>query len=150
MTNRAGLVLAGAVAVLVLLAVVAGVLSATREGPRLPEGSPEAAVQDYLTAVAEGDEAAAAAVLDPQGECGEDDLRDRGRRSTGRIVLRDVEVDGDEADVEVEIVYGGEGPFGGGEWREEIRFDLRRDADRWLITGEPWPMFGCLDERPAP
>lgn len=150
MRNRAGLVLLVAVGVLVLLAVIAGVLSATREGPQLSEGSPEAAVQDYLAAVAEGDDAAAAAILDPQGECTEDDLRDGGQPSTGRIVLRDVEVDGDEADVQVEIVYGGEGPFGGGEWREEVRFDLRRDADRWVITGEPWPMYGCLDGRREP
>lgn len=150
MRNRAGLVLAVAVGVLVLMAVVAAVLSATREGPQLPEGSPEAAVQAYLQAVAEGDEDAAAAFLDPEGRCTEEDLRDSGSRSAGRIVLRDVEVDGDEADVEVELVYGGDGPFGGDEWRDPVRFDLRRDGDRWVITGEPWPMYGCRADRSVP
>lgn len=151
MENSAGKVLAIAVGVLVLLAVVAGVLSATRQGPQLPEGSAEATVQAYLRAVAEGDEEAAAALLDPQGRCTEEDLRMYGGPGpTGRIVLRDVEVDGDEAEVQVEVVYGEEGPFGGGEWSEDIRFDLRRDGEAWVITGEPWPMYGCSDVKPVP
>lgn len=144
MRNRAGLVLAVAVGVLLLVAVVAVVLSATRPGPQLAEGSPEAAVRDYVAAVAEDDREAAAALLDPQGSCDEDDMRQYGSSSSsGRIVLREAEVDGDEAVVHVDVVHDGEGPFGAGEWRDELRFDLRRDGERWVITGEPWPMYGC-------
>ena len=135
--------LAAAVAVLVLLAVVAAVVSATRTGPRLPEGSPEAAVQDYITAVDQGDLAAAAAFLDPDGGCTEDDLEPAGDLSAARDVLRDTSVDGDEADVRVDLVHGGTGLFGGDEFRDEQRFELRRSADGWVITGEPWPMFFC-------
>lgn len=144
MRNRAGLVLAVAVGVLLLVAVVAAVLAATRPGPQLAEGSPEAAVRDYVAAVVDGDRGVAAGLLDPQGRCGEDDLSHYGTDSSGRIVLRETEVDGDEAEVHVDIVHDGEGPFGAGEWRDELRFDLRRDGDRWVITGEPWPMYGCL------
>ena len=138
------MVLAASVAALVLLAVVAGVLSATRSGTELPSGSPEAAVQDYITAVDQDDADAAATYLDPEGGCAVEDLENMGGRSTSRVVLRDSEIDGDEAEVRVDFVFGGGGPFGGGEeFRNEERFDLRRDGDRWVITGEPWPMFFC-------
>ncbi|WP_156875741.1 hypothetical protein [Ornithinimicrobium pekingense] len=150
MRNRAGVVLAVAVGVLLLVAVVAAVLSATRPGPQLTEGSPEAAVRDYVAAVVEGDREAAAARLDPEGPCTEEDLRLVGEPSDGRIVLRDVELDGAEATVRVDVVHDGEGPFGAGEWRDELRFDLRRDGEHWVVTGEPWPMYGCQAPRPAP
>lgn len=148
MRNRAGVVLAAAVAVLVLLAVVAGVLSATRSSTELPAGSPEAAVQDYLTAVEQDDVDAAATHLDPDGGCTADDLENYGGGSTARVVLRDTEVAGDEAEVRVDIVTGGGGLFGGGDgFRDQQQFDLRRDGDRWVITGEPWPMFFCEGAR---
>lgn len=151
MRNRAGLVLAVAVGALLLVAVVGAVLSATRPGPRLAEGSPEAAVRDYVTAVVEGDREAAAGLLDPEGSCAEDDLGAYGPdSSSGRIVLREAEATGDEAEVRVDVVHDGEGPFGAGEWREELRFDLRRDGERWVITGEPWPMYGCAERGKTP
>lgn len=150
MRNRPGVVLAVAVGLLLLVAVLGAVLSATRPGPQLPEGSPEAAVRDYVTAVVADDSETAASLLDPQGSCTEDDLRDAGDRSAGRIVLRDVRLDGEEAVVEVDVVHGGQGPLGADEWRDELRFDLRRDGDRWVITGEPWPVYGCLAPRQVP
>jgi hypothetical protein len=138
------------VGVLLLVAVLAGVLSATRPGPQLPEGSPEAAVRDYVTAVVGGEQETAAALLDPEGTCTEEDLQQVGEPSPGRMVLRETQVDGDEAEVQVDVVHGGEGPFASGEWRDELRFELRRDGDRWVVTGEPWPMYGCVSPKQVP
>ncbi|TQM96554.1 hypothetical protein FB476_1423 [Ornithinimicrobium humiphilum] len=142
MRNRAGLVLGLAVGVLVLLAVVAGVLSAARSGPSLPEGSPEAVVQAYVSAVVGDDADVAATHLDPEGRCSESDVRGYGR-TTARVVLRDVDIIGETATVDVEFVHGGSGPFGGDEWREEQTYELRRHDGTWVITGEPWPMYYC-------
>lgn len=151
MNRRAGTVLAIVVALLVLLAVVAGVVSATRSDPVLPEGSPEAAVQDYVSAVYEEDAEAAAEWLDPDGRCTVEDLEDARTDAGPRIVLREVDVDGDEATVDVDRVRGENGPFGGGEWTEDLTFELERRGDRWVIVGEPWPMYGCLgDQRIEP
>lgn len=143
MGNRATRGLAIAVAVLVLLAVGAGVLAALRPGPQLAAGSPEAAVRDYVSALYERDPATAAAQLDPEGSCDEDDLRDVFLDEQARVVLREAVTEDDTARVRVDLVHAGGGPLGGGENREPATFDLRRAGDRWVITGEPWPTFSC-------
>jgi hypothetical protein len=143
MRNRAGLVLAISVAVLVLLAVVAGVLSANRSGPELTEGSPEAAVQDYMEAVLDGDPERAATFLDPDGRCTAGDIGDQAWDTTARVVLRDSRTDGQEATVRVEFVYGGDSPLGGSEWRDDQVFTLRQVQQGWVVTGDPWPMHHC-------
>ncbi|AXH95398.1 hypothetical protein DV701_03990 [Ornithinimicrobium avium] len=140
--GRAGTVLAVAVAVLVVLAVVAGVLAATRPGPDLPPGSPEATVQDYLSLVHDGDLEAAAELLDPAGACTVEDLHQGYGDPGARMVLRDSRVEGDRASVRIAFVYT-DGPFGADGWESDERFQLVRDGDRWVITGEPWPMYVC-------
>lgn len=141
--GRAGLVLAISVAALVLLAVVAGVLAATRPGPELPAGSPEAVVQDYLQRVRAHDPEGAATLLAPESPCGEDNLRQDQGPTDYRAVLRSTKTDTDGATVRVDLVHGGDGPFGGDGWTEEQTFDLVRDGERWLITGVPWPLYSC-------
>lgn len=136
------------VGVLVLVAVVAAVLSTSRSEARLPEGSPEATVQDYLRAVSDGDTGQASDRLDPEGRCTERDLREAYAGDPARVVLRDTRTEGEEADVRVDLVHGGGGPFGGDGYRDELTFDLRREAGTWVITGEPWPMFACSGSRP--
>ncbi|SOC51423.1 hypothetical protein [Ornithinimicrobium cerasi] len=143
MNSPPGRVLAVVVGILVLLAVVAGVLSATRGEGDLPAGSPEAAVQDYVSRVYDRDLEGAAAVLDPEGGCTVEDLERNVHEPDGRVVLRSSEVDGDTALVRVELVHGEDGPLGSGEWAQEESFTLERSQDRWVITGEPWPVFGC-------
>ncbi len=142
-TRRAGVVLVVALVVLVALAVVAAVLAATRTGPQLPSGSPEATVQDYLQLVHDHDLDGAAGLLDPDRGCTVDDLEQAYVERDARMVLRDSDVRGDRATVRIEIVRGSGGPFGVDTWTSEERFDLVRDGDRWVITGEPWPMYTC-------
>lgn len=141
--GRAGLVLGICVAVLVLIAVMAGVLAATRPGPQLPAGSPEAAVQDYLQRVQDHDLKGAAQLLDPAGGCGEEDLEQAYASRDVRAVLRSTSTDAGGATVRVDLVQGGDGPFGGDGWTDEQTFELVRDGDRWLLTGTPWPLYSC-------
>jgi hypothetical protein len=142
-----GLVLA--VLALVLLAVGAGLLATLRSGPELPSGSPEARVRDYVAALFAQDPAEAARQLDPDGPCGEGDLRGGFVDEQARVVLRDSDIEQDTARVRVDIVHSGDGPIGGGESREPVTFDLRRAGERWVITGEPWPTFSCgTDKEP--
>lgn len=149
MSKRAGIILGIAVAALVLLAVVAGVLSATRDGGALPQGSPEATVQDYLTRVYDRDSEGAVSLLDPAEGCTVEDLEMNQVDRAPRVVLRDSRVDGDRATVRVELVHGEGGPFGGGEWTDEQVFRLRDTGAGWVITDEPWPMFHCgAEEKP--
>ena len=143
MDGRAGKVLAIAVAVLLLLAVVAGVVSATRPRTELPAGSPEAVVQDYVTAVYARDLDAAAGHLDPDGDCGVEDLELAYVERDARVVLRDVDVDGDRATVRADMVHTDSAPFGGSEWIQEEIFRLTDAGDGWVITGAPWPMYAC-------
>ncbi|MGC5584984.1 nuclear transport factor 2 family protein [Ornithinimicrobium sp. W1679] len=143
MNGRAGKVLAIAVAVLVLLAVVAGVLSANRPRAELPEGSPEAVVQQYVTDVFARDLDAAAAHLDPDGECTVEDLEMAFLERDARVVLRSTDVDGDSATVRIELVHTDSAPFGGSEWTQEEVFRLADPGGGWVITGAPWPMFNC-------
>ncbi|WP_289017175.1 hypothetical protein [uncultured Ornithinimicrobium sp.] len=143
MDGRAGKVLAIAVAVLLLLAVVAGVVSATRPRTELPAGSPEAVVQDYVTAVYDRDLGAAAEHLDPDGKCDLKDLETAWVERDARVVLRDVDVDGDRATVRVDLVHTDSTPFGGSEWSQEEVFRLTASGSGWVLTGSPWPMYAC-------
>jgi hypothetical protein len=143
MDRRATRGLLVAVAVLVLLAVGAGVFAAVRPGAQLAQGSPEATVRDYVAALYDQDPARAAAQLDPQGRCDEADLRGVYLDGQARVVLRDSTTEGDTARVRVDLVHSGGGPFGGVEATEPATFDLRHTGDGWVITGEPWPTFSC-------
>lgn len=143
MDNRATRGLALAVAVLVVLAIGAGVLASLRQGPEVAAGSPEATVRDYVAALYERDPAGAAAQLDPDGGCDEGDLRDVYLDEQARVVLRESSTEGESARVRVDLVHSAGGPIGGGESREPVTFELRRAGDRWVITGEPWPTFSC-------
>lgn len=140
---RPNLVLAVAVAVVGVLAVLAGVLAATRDEPHFPQGSPEAAVQDYLTAVLARDNDAAAALLAEDGPCDATDFDQTFVPDDARVVLRDAETDGATARVVVDVVQGSGGPFDGSEFSERQSFRLSRDGDSWRIGGSPWPLFEC-------
>ena len=145
MSGRAGKVLAVVVGVLVLVALVAGVISATRDRPELPAGSPEAVVQDYITRVYADDLEGAVALLDPAGSCTVDDFQFAFVDRAARVVLRDTRVDGDRATVRVGMVRPAGGPLGD-EFTQEETFRLSRAGERWVITGDPWPIYGCGKE----
>ena len=142
--NRILAVVVGAIAV---ITVFAGVFSATRPVTDHDRATPEGTVQEYVSAVVEGDPQRAIALLGPDAACTVEDL-DRAHRSDDvRVVLRDTHVDGDIARVEVEMIISTGGPFDSSEYGEEHTFRLTRAGDEWRITGEPWPMFACAKER---
>ena len=81
--------------------------------------------------------------LDPAGGCGEEDLEQAYASRDVRAVLRSTSTDAGGATVRVDLVQGGDGPFGGDGWTDEQTFELVRDGDRWLLTGTPWPLYSC-------
>ncbi len=145
--TRQNKILTALVAVVVGVAVVAAVVSATRQAPDYDPASPEGVVQRYLAAVLEGDLAAAAARLEPDSRCTVEDL-DRAYVPDGvRAVLRGAEVDGQKAVVKVDLAVSSGGLFDGSEFTDDQTFRLSRSGDGWRIAGSPWPLDSCELER---
>ena len=141
--NRTLAIILSGVAVLV---AVAATVAALRPVPSFDPASPEGAVQSYLEAVLAGDEEAAAAFLSPDGDCDVDDVARADFNDSLRVALIESGIDGDEASIEVEITYGGGGPFES-EYGESETFELERRSGSWVITGQPWPMYFCEGDR---
>lgn len=140
---RPNRVLAIVVGVIAVLAVVAGVFSATRPAREYDRGTPEGVVQAYLSAVIDGDHQEAATFLAAESPCGVEDLDQTYLPDEVRVVLRDTEVDGDAARVDVDVAMASGEPFEGSEHVEKHTFRLARSAGLWRITGAPWPMYDC-------
>ncbi|MGZ4436289.1 MAG: hypothetical protein ACXVWU_07955 [Nocardioides sp.] len=146
MTSRPNRILAIVVGLVAVVAVVAGVLAATRHASEYPRGTPAGAVQAYLSAVIDGDHQKAAGFLAPGSSCAVADLDRAPVPDEVRVVLRDTHVDGATAQVDVDVVLPSGGPFGGADYSERQTFRLARAGQGWLITGIPWPMFECSKE----
>lgn len=138
--------------VIAALVLVSLVVVLTRGTPKpLDASTPEGVVQGYVTAVIGGDEAAAAAFLDP-GQ----DARCKGFESVAperniRVALVSTTQRETTADVVVSISYTNVGgPFGSPEYASEESFDLSRTGGRWLISSAPWPLLVCPDGETAP
>ena len=63
-----------------------------------------------------------------------------------RVVLRDTEVDGDSARVEVDVVMSSGDLFGGSEYSETHTFRLGKVGQEWKVQGVPWPMYDSIRE----
>lgn len=148
MISRPNRILAIVVGLIAALAIVAGVLSATRTVTEYDRGTPEGAVQGYLSAVIDGDHQEAVEFLADESPCTVEDLDQAYLPDGVRVALRDTEVDGDSARIEVDVMTSG-GPFGSSEFTERVTFRLNRAGEpgsHWLITGTPWPMYMCNKE----
>lgn len=132
-----GILLAAAVA-----AAVVTVLLAVRTTTELPDGSPEAAVQEYVQAVIDDDQEAVVALLSPESDCTPEDIDNAWVDEDVRVTLEEVHVSGGTARVEVRIAHGSSGLFPD-EWTEEQDFRLEQVDGAWLITGQPWPYYEC-------
>lgn len=141
MGRAASWVLAAVVGIVVVAALVT-VLVSSRHPADLDPGSPEAAVQDYLDAVLDGDSETAVEHLAPGTACDVDDFDDAYIDGDVHVSLRDAAEFERTARVDVSITSGS-GEMIPTEWTEEWTFRLRRTADGWLITGIPWPLFEC-------
>lgn len=150
MNTRADRILAVTLAGLLLLAVVAAILSVTRDRAPYPEGTPEATVQAYVEAAVAGDGQAAVTYLDPAGGCTAQHVEEGWISPGVRVVLRESSTDGERATARVDVVSGSGGLLGASEWSEEQTFELRLVEGRWLITGAPWPAYACELEGDRP
>lgn len=150
MSDRATRTLLAAVAGLLLLAVVAAVLSTTREGPGYAEGSPEATVQSYVAAAVAKDGEEALRHLDPAAGCTAQHIEESWVRPGSRIVLRNTSVDGDRVTVRLDVVSASGGPFDASEWTNQETLELRQVDGQWRVTGTPWPVYTCRPEVTRP
>lgn len=135
------------IAVVLVLASGASVAVALLAGgeQQFAEGTPERAVQQYLAAVADGDEAEALTYLTAS-------LAERCRNTAGervlwgsyrvRATLDDSTMRDGSADVRVRIteVYGGL-PFDRSESTWTETFSLVQEGGEWLIGAQPWPLY---------
>lgn len=140
--------LIGILALIAVLVVVALVVVFTRGMPEpLEPGTPERAVQDYTTAVINGDREAASALLSPSWK---DECEATGYGSEAadvRITLVKTRERDSTATVTVSITAGlNGGPFGGTGYEYEEDFQLDRDGNGWLITTAPWELAVCPGE----
>jgi len=142
-STRANRVLAGVVGGIAVLAVLAAVFAATRPATRYDGGTPQGAVQAYLSAVLTKDDARAAGYFAADSRCDVADLDRSWVPESSRVDLVSTTVDGDTARVDVRInVSAGTGPFDDVS-TEDRTFRLTRSGGRWLLTGVPWPLYDC-------
>lgn len=140
-------ILAAIVGGLVVVAIVTLVLSLGRSETTYEPNSPEGVAQSYLRAALDGDFDAAAALLDPAGDCDATDLdRTYVPEMVGVNLLQAV-TEGDRSRVRIEVEYPSGGPFAN-RGREEHTLRLVLVDDEWKLTGIPWPLYDC--SRPTP
>ncbi|MBN9101968.1 MULTISPECIES: hypothetical protein [unclassified Pseudonocardia] len=132
-----------AVVVVAVVAAVAGVLAANRTGPAYDPATPEGTVQAYLTAVIDGDHDRAAEFLAAGGPCSVSDLDATSLPDGVQVTLRNVQVTGDTARVDIEVAMPSGDLLGGSETFERHTLRQSRSGGAWLLTGEPWPLSGC-------
>ena len=137
--------LIGILAIIALLAIVAVVVVFSRGAPGpLEAGTPQRAVQDYTTAVIEGDHEEALELLSPtwKNDC---ERMDYGPTTTDiRITLISTQERERTATVTVAVLAGGNsGPFGGSGYEYDDVFQLEKSGDDWLIVSAPWELAIC-------
>lgn len=145
----------GIVFVLATLLVVAGIATAGFSQSRLPDGSPEAAVQGFYAAIVDGRPQEALDYLTPElrSRCDIqpwlfDDL------SLSRVVLEDVQTSKsaggvESARVEVRITQTwDDAPLVSDDSTFSERVFLERADGSWSITESPWPFF--CNPKPTP
>ena len=133
-------VLAVVVGLVVILAVVAGLLATRREPVTLDPTTPEGSVQTFVLAVIEGDDEVAVALLDPDLGCTAP-LREIYRPSRVSMAVVGTKSTAQEATVVLDVTEYGEGPFSS--WSHREVYDLLVKDSGWMITGHPWPVYGC-------
>lgn len=132
---------------LVGLLIAVAVFFALQPSPTFEPSTPEGAAQGYYQALLDGDADLARSYMtvELQGTC-EGPFRWYNEEDDTRIVITRTEIEGDRAelDVNITITYG-EGPFGGGSYGEDDIVVLERRGNRWLISEPTWPMdrYGC-------
>jgi hypothetical protein len=140
--TRANRVLAAIVGLVLVAAIVALVVGATRPATTLDPATPEGTVQSYVSAVLDRDPESAAALLASGGPCGERSFDRTWAPESVRIDLVDSSITGDRAVVDIDITMSGSGPLDNG-WTERQTLRLVVEDGQWRITGVPWPLYEC-------
>ena len=140
MRNRPNLILAVVAGLVVLLAVVAWFVAAKREPPRLDPTTPEGTVQTYILALVDGDDEAAVVHLDPDLGC-KAPLPGTYLMRPVSLTLVSSRTTGQDAVVVFDVTEYGDSPFDS--WSHRESFELTRSGSDWLISGNPWPIYGC-------
>ena len=141
MKSVPNIVLAIITGLVVILAIVAAIFASRDTAPDWPDDSPEAVVQSYAQAVVDQDFDRAITLLDPELECTPEHFAQSYYPQDTAISLLQAHIGVDKATVTVELGSYGEpffDPFIGQE-----HFELIPDDSGWLITGTPWPVYGC-------
>jgi hypothetical protein len=138
--------IAGVVAIVAAAALGTALWSPSRH-ETTTAGSPEAAVQSYLTAVVSRDTAGAAAHLSSMSPCEEEDLEAFAPEPDSYVELGAVRRDGDQATVTIAVTAGSASlpPFA---WTEDLALTLHLEGGEWRLQGSPWPMWDCLRTAP--
>ena len=143
--------------ILISLLVVVGALVALSialvlsrsSAPVLELSTPEGTIQRYTQALLDGDDAGAAALMDPASTTKEDcQFSDAELHSSDlRITLGSTSIVNGKATVEVTITRASaSGPFGTGESSYRDTFELRKADDSWTILSFPWPLLACTTD----
>lgn len=145
--SRLPLVAMGAV---VVLAVFVAIALGLRGPTEFPDGTPEAAVQDYLQGVLDGDDDAVLATLtaDRADACSDElaQYRSYGMNGVG-FELDEIDITGDTARAELTQRSTSSGdPFGGTQRSGDRYVELRRENGEWKVDGASWPwrLENCL------
>ncbi|MGB3762040.1 MAG: hypothetical protein WA966_02385 [Ornithinimicrobium sp.] len=144
MNKRPHWVLAGFVAVVFLIVLIAVAVRGSQPSQDLDVATPEGTVQAFLRDVFDDDLEQAATYLDPDGECTLEDLRQEYYQDAGRVVLIDTDTSESVARVAVDVVYPSE-PLDTDVYTERQTYRLASTADGWVLQGTPWPLFVCGD-----
>ncbi|PKB56961.1 MAG: hypothetical protein BZY73_05540 [SAR202 cluster bacterium Casp-Chloro-G3] len=142
---------------LIIASVVVGLLNRTQNAVLLPEGTPGAAVQQYLVAIEAGETQQAYEYLsaDLQEKCTLEHFRDTARyldrrdannnRDT-RISLESEQSVDNAMEVRILITeFNVSAPFDVNEYSHTEVFLLEELDGGWRFVDEPWPMYGCPD-----
>ena len=152
-----GWLIGGAVLLGVLLIASIAVALLERE-ESLPEGTPEAAVQDFLRVVQEDNFELAYSFLSEElkEDCSIQDFAGgitsvKDRLEDNRITLENTRTVEGSAFVTVRMTrFHGSGVFGSSESSFEQRFILRQEEGHWRFTEYPWPFHWCGERKPVP
>lgn len=140
--TRSGLVL-GIVGVLLAVLVAVAIVLALQPPDQFDAGTPEATVQDYLQAVIDSDQTAAAGLMTPDlvKRCGADLVQMQRSPGSFRAVLLDSEPFGEHLIVNIEIIEGSGSGLLGDSWSFDESLILIQTGDEWLIAEAPWPIY---------
>jgi hypothetical protein len=142
MSTRQDRVLGTVVGGIVAVAVAGALFASTRPTPTWSSTTPEGTVQAYLSAVLDGDMEKAAGYLSPESTCDVHDLDTVGVVHTARADLVGTTIEGERARVDVDLALTSDGPFDTLP-TENHTFRLTRSGERWLLVGQPWPLYDC-------